>query len=275
MNLSIDQITKFKEMWLSFWTEYWLPLLTALLVLRIWLKVIKWVTKIVNKWLTKWNIDITIAKFATNLVSFALKCLLVITVAWMVGIETTSFVAIIWAAWLAVWLALQWSLSNFAWWVLILLFKPYQVWDVIELDWELWKVDEIDILITRLLTWDNRVVIIPNWQAANSKIINRSQHGPMRVEVPVWIWYGADIDHAKKVLVSVVSSNSLIKDSPTPDVVVAELWDSSVNLLVRGYCDALDYPAAYGQIMEWAKKALDKENIDIPFPHRVVHTVNT
>lgn len=271
MNFSVDQITQVKDLALNFWLEYVPPFISAIVVLRLWMKAIRWATKIISAALTKGHFDITIAKFVSNLISFALKWLLLITVAWMVWVETTSFVAIIWAAWLAVWLALQGSLANFAWWMLILLFKPYQVGDRIEIDWEMGKVDEIDILLTRIITRDNKVVVIPNGEAANWKIINWSKRGPMRVEVPVGIWYDADIDTAKTVLLKVIENNENVKKSPSPDVVVTELADSSVNLAIRGFVKAQDYPTVYSQILEWAKKALDKEKIEIPFPQTVVH----
>ena len=137
----------------------------------------------------------------------------------------------------------------------------------------MWKVEEIDILLTRLITRDNKIVIIPNGEAANWKIINRSKKWPMRTEIPVWIWYDADIDQAKALLLEVVSNNDLVKKSPTPEVVVVELADSSVNFALRWYVNAQDYPAAYSQILESAKKVLDSNNIEIPFPQRVVHMV--
>jgi len=135
----------------------------------------------------------------------------------------------------------------------------------------MWKVEEIDILLTRIITRDDKVVIIPNGEAANGKIINWTQKGPMRVEVPIWIWYDASIDEAREILMAIIQGNALIKNSPTPDVVVSELADSSVNLLVRGHCKAQDYPRVYSEILEASKKALDEKNIEIPFPQTVVH----
>lgn len=274
MNISPEKLIEYKNMAFSFAIDVVPPFVLAIVVLWVWLKVIKWATKIIRAWLTKGHFDITIAKFVSNLINFALKWLLLITVAGMIWIETTSFVAIIWAAWLAVWLALQGSLANFAGGMLILLFKPYQIGDWIEIEWEMWKVEEIDILLTRMMTRDNKVVIIPNGEAANGKIINWTKKWPMRVEVPVWVWYNTDIDHARTILTEVAKNITGVKKSPSPDVVVSELWDSSVNLLVRAYWNAQDYPAIYSQILEEAKKALDKESIDIPFPHRVVHMIN-
>lgn len=271
MNLNIEQLGVFKETALEFALTTVPPFLLALVVFFVWLKIIKRATQLIKSWLTKGHFEITIAKFVSNFLSFALKALLVITVAWMIGIETTSFVAIIWAAWLAVWLALQWSLANFAWWVLILIFKPYQVGDRIELDGELWRVDEIDILLTKMTTRDNKIVIIPNGEAANEKIINRTKKWPMRIEVEVWVSYDADIDKTKSVLLDAIKKSDLVLNTPAPDVVVTWLWDNAVTLTMRWYSMAKNEPSIRFFFLEQAKKDLDAANISIPYPQVVVH----
>lgn len=252
---------------------YWPKILLAWVVLRLWLKVIRRATKIISEALMAGHIDITIAKFIGNLASFILKALLVISVASMVGVETTSFVAIIWAAWLAVGLALQWSLANFAWWVLILMFKPYQVGDWIELEGSTWKVDEIDILLTKIITRENKVVIIPNGNAIDDKIINWSKKWPMRIDESVWIWYNEDIDKARAVLLDAIKNTQWVLPTPMPSVVVTSLWDSSVNLMMRAYWNPQDEAPTRFLLLENAKKALDKAAIEIPFPQRVVTMV--
>lgn len=245
-------------------------LLLAGIVLRWWMKVIWWATKIISDALTAWHIDMTIAKFISNLASFILKALLLISVASMIGVETTSFVAIIWAAGLAIGLALQWSLANFAGWVLILLFKPYQVGDRIELEGSIGKVDEIDILLTKITTRDQKVVIIPNGNAIDDKIINWSKKWPVRIEAAVWIGYSESIDAAREVLLEAIKSTEWVLANPTPSVAVIELGDNSVNLALRAYGSAEDQASIHSLLMENAKKALDAAGIEIPFPQRVV-----
>ena len=234
------------------------------------MKIIRRATSIIREALTAWHIDITIAKFISNLASFILKALLLISVASMIGVETTSFVAIIWAAWLAVWLALQWSLANFAWGVLILLFKPYQVGDWIEIEGSTGKVDEIDILLTKMITRDQKVVIIPNGNAIDDKIVNRSKKWPMRIEAPVGIGYSENIDEARKVLLEAIKNTTWVLTSPSPSVVVTELADNSVNLMMRAYWNPQDEAPTRFMLLENAKKALDTAWIEIPFPQRVV-----
>lgn len=249
---------------------YWPKILLAGVILRWGLKIIRRATKVIREALTAWHIDITIAKFISNLASFILKALLLISVASMIGVETTSFVAIIWAAWLAVWLALQGSLANFAWGVLILLFKPYQVGDWIELEWSVWKVDEIDILLTKIVTRDEKVVIIPNGNAIDDKIINRSKRWSMRIDAWVWIGYNEDIDNARAVLIQAIKKTPWVLPYPEPSVVVSELWDSSVNLTMRAYGNPQDEAPTRFALLENAKKALDEAGIEIPFPQRVI-----
>lgn len=275
--MNIQDFSSYSEMAIAFAVEYVPSILLALILLRVWWKVVKRVSRYINELLQKSHFDKTVSKFIGNLVNYWLKWLLIITVAGMLWVETTSFVAIIWAAWLAVWLALQGSLANFAWGMLILIFRPYKVGDYVEISDEEWKVEEIDILLTKMVTRDNKVIIIPNWQAVDNKIINRSKKWIMRVDVPVGISYWADIDTAKEVLQGVLDESTLISDDPQYDkeVLVTWLGDSSVDLAVRWYSAPETYPRAYFEVTENAKKALDKAGIEIPFPQRDVHMYKT
>lgn len=275
--MNIQDFSSYSEMAIAFAVEYVPSILLALILLRVWWKVVKRVSRYINELLQKSQFDKTVSKFIGNLVNYWLKWLLIITVAGMLWVETTSFVAIIWAAWLAVWLALQGSLANFAWGMLILIFRPYKVGDYVEISDEEWKVEEIDILLTKMVTRDNKVIIIPNWQAVDNKIINRSKKWIMRVDVPVGISYWADIDTAKEILQTVLDESTLISDDPQYDkeVLVTWLGDSSVDLAVRWYSAPETYPRAYYEVTENAKKALDKAGIEIPFPQRDVHMYKT
>lgn len=193
----------------------------------------------------------------------------------MFGVETTSFIAILWAAWLAIWLSLQWSIANFAWWVMNLVFKPYEVGDLIETQDVFGKVQEISIFVTKIITPENKLAIIPNWPIANANIINYSKLWEIRVDVNIWIAYDEDIDATRSILLEVINSaKHTISNHPWNWVFVSELADSSVNLIVRWYTQPATYRDTYFSLTEWAKKALDTAGISIPFPHRVIHITN-
>jgi len=239
------------------------------LVVGLWL--IGLITKVTRKSMEKTKVDKTLIPFITNLLSWGLKALLLISVASMVGIATTSFVAVLGAAGLAVGLALQGSLANFAGGVLILIFKPYNVGDLVEAQGHLGVVKEVQIFNTILLTPDNKKVIIPNGAVSNGSIVNYSAEGLLRVDLVIGIAYESDIPKAKEVLSKVMSDHQLVFEEPQSTVAVSELADSSVNLVVRPWCKASDYWQVYFDITEQAKVNLEDNGITIPFPQRDVH----
>lgn len=247
----------------------------ALLTLIIWLWIIGKLTKLVKKWFETSKLDPTVSGFLASIAAVLMKVLLLVSVAGMFGIETTSFIAMLWAAWLAVGMALQGSLSNFAWGVLTLVFKPYKVGDLIETQGVFGKVEEIQMFVTKISTPDNKTAIVPNGPIANGNIINYTEKGEIRVDVNVGIAYDEDIDNARAVLEKVIKTQpALISEHPGSWVFVNELADSSVNLIVRWFSAPGAYRDAYFGLTEWSKKALDREGISIPFPHRVVHTTS-
>jgi small conductance mechanosensitive channel len=189
----------------------------------------------------------------------------------MVGIATTSFVAVLGAAGLAIGLALQGSLANFAGGVLILIFKPYTVGDLIEAQGHLGVVKEVQIFNTILLTPNNKRVIIPNGALSNGSTVNYSAEGDLRVDLTIGIAYESDIPKAKEVLVKMMQENPKVLDDPAPMAAVAELADSSVNLAVRPWCTTADYWGVYFETTEQAKRVLESNGIRIPFPQRDVH----
>ncbi|WP_100637956.1 mechanosensitive ion channel family protein [Marinobacter salexigens] len=215
--------------------------------------------------------DPTLNKFLCGLVSAILKILLLISVASMVGIATTSFVAIIGAAGLAVGLALQGSLGNFAGGVLILLFKPFKVGDAIEAQGFLGSVREISILYTIIDTFDNRRVVIPNGQLSNASLTNMSVYETRRCDMSFGIGYNDDIDKAKAIIARLISEDERALKDPAPLIVVGSLGDSSVNLTVRAWTKAGDLWPFNWDMQERVKKAFDAEGISIPFPQRDVH----
>lgn len=251
--------------------QYGVPLLKAILILVIGFWVIGWITRIVKKGLAKSKLDITLQKFIGDLVNILFKVVLFITVLDIFGVQTTSLVAILGAAGLAVGLALQGSLSNFAGGVLLLLFKPFKVGDLIETQGHLGHVRAISIFVTKLITPDNKIVYVPNGPLSNGDITNYSEDGKLRVDLVVGIGYGEDIKKAREVIMAAMESHPKVLKEPAPSVNVLELGDSSVNLAVRPYATPADYWDVYFGITEAAKIALDEAGIEIPFPQRVVH----
>ena len=220
----------------------------------------------------KRNVDVTLQKFSINLVGWILKILLFITVISKLGIATTSFAAIIAAAGLAIGLALQGSLGNFAGGVLIMVFKPFKIGDLIEAQGEMGVVKEIEIFTTKLTGLSNKEIIIPNGSLSNGNIVNYTTEGTRRVDLVIGVSYDADIKKTKEILMTVVSSHAKVLQDPTPVVAVLELADSSVNFAVRPWCNSEDYWAVHFDITENVKLALDAAGIEIPYPHRVVVT---
>lgn len=252
--------------------EYGLKIGKALLVLIIGLWIIKLIMKSVKKAFKKSDMDVSLKGFLVSLLTWSLKALLIITALGQLGVKTTSFVAIIGAAGLAVGLALQGSLANFAGGALILLFKPFKVGDLIEAQGAIGVVKEIQIFVTKVLTPQNKEVIIPNGALSNGNITNFSTTGHLRVDLTVGISYSDDIEKAKTTIMNTLLNDPKVLKSPAPTVAVGELADSSVNILVRPYATVEDYWDVYFNSLQNVKVALDDEGIEIPFPQTVMHS---
>ena len=259
--------TKAIELLITYAPKVVLAVIT--LIVGLWL--IRLISKVTRKSMEKTKTDKTLIPFITNLLSWILKVLLFISVASMIGIATTSFIAVLGAAGLAIGLALQGSLANFAGGVLILIFKPYNVGDLVESQGHLGVVKEVQIFNTILLTPSNKRVIIPNGAVSNGSIVNYSAEGILRVDLVIGIAYESDIPKAKEVLYKVMADHELVLEDPALQVAVSELADSSVNLVVRPWCKAGDYWQVYFDITEAAKVGLEASGITIPFPQRDVH----
>jgi small conductance mechanosensitive channel len=244
-------------------------IITALLILIIGLFLIKLIIKSAKKVMLNKHVDSTLQKFSTNFLGWGLKVLLIITVISQLGIATTSFAAIIAAAGLAIGLALQGSLGNFAGGVLIMIFKPIKIGDFIEAQGQSGTVKEIDIFITKLNTTDNKEIIIPNGALSNGTIVNHSTEDTRRVDFIFGVGYDADIKKTKKVLFSVINAHPLVLKEPATAVNVSELGDSSISFFTRGWVKKEDYWTVKFDIMEQTKEALDAAGIEIPYPHRV------
>lgn len=243
----------------------------AFLTLLIGLQIIRWIVKGLDKSMTFADADVSLQRFLLSLARVGLKLLLLISVASMIGIETTSFIAVLGAAGLAIGLALQGSLSNFAGGVLILVFKPFKVGDFLEAQGHKGTVNEIQIFNTVLKTPDNKTIIIPNGALSNGSMINYSTEPTRRVDMVFGIGYGDDIAKAKSILQRLIQEDQRILKTPEPQVVVGALADSSVNFTVRVWSAAGDYWGIYFDMHEKVKLVFDQEGISIPFPQRDVH----
>ena len=261
-----------KEKLLDFNT--YTDVLLALVTLVVGLWIIKWATKLIRKGLKAREFDKTLQSFLADLVNALLKIILFISIVNILGIPTTSFVAILGAAGLAVGFALQGSLSNFAGGVLLLIFRPFKVGDFIEAQGFVGFVRALNIMVTTIESPDSKTVIIPNGPLANGPITNLTTRGYVRVDLVVGIGYGENIKLARKVLMEVMEADDRILKDPAPSVNVLELADSSVNLAVRPYCSVDDYWGVYFSVYEKAKEGLDAAGIEIPFPQRVVTHIN-
>lgn len=254
---------------IEFATDYGPKIIGAILIYIIGSWVIKKLTGVLRKVMMKKDYDEALQKFLLNLVSWALKIFLIIMVISKLGVETTSFAAIIAAAGLAIGLALQGSLANFAGGVLLIIFKPFKIGDLIEAQGVTGVVKEIEIFTTKLTTPDNKLAIIPNGAMGNGNIVNYTAEGKIRVDTMVGIGYDEDIKKAKDVLMEVLTSNPKVLTDPAPSVNVANLGDSSVDLAVRPFCKPEDYWDVFFATVEGSKLALDKAGIEIPYPHAV------
>ena len=244
-------------------------LLSAIAIWIIGSFIIKSLIKVLRKTMNKSNYDESLTKFLLNLGNWALKILLIVVVLGTVGIETTSFAAILAAAGLAVGLALQGSLANFAGGVLIMIFKPIRIGDLIEAQGEIGVVKEIEIFTTKLTGLSNKEIIIPNASLSNGNIVNYSTEGTRRVDLVFGVDYDSDIKQTKEVLMKVLTSHEYVLADPAPAVTVLELADSSINFAVRPWCKTEHYWDVYFDVTENTKEALDAAGIEIPYPHQV------
>jgi small conductance mechanosensitive channel len=211
--------------------------------------------------------------FLTGLVKALLYVSLFIGLATILGVPMSSFLAILGAAGLAIGLALQGSLSNFAGGVLILLFKPFKVGDVISGQSHTGTVSKIDILYTHLNTFDNREVVIPNGSLANSDIVNITANPTRRIDINVGVSYDTDLKKARTVIIEILKNDERVNAEPEPVVWLNNFGDSSLDLVVRAWANKENVWPVYWDTMEKIKEAFDRHEIEIPFPQRVVHQV--
>jgi len=258
------------------WFWSFLPnLITALILLFVGLWVIRLINSLVHSFFERKDYDEALETFLQSFIKMGLKFLLFVLVVTQLGVKSSSLVAMVGAAGLAVGLALQGSLANFAGGVLILLFKPFRVGDYISAQGVDGTVKEINIFTTKVNTFGNQVAIIPNGKLSNENIINFNAESTRRDKIEVGISYGSDIRKAKEILLDICQEDVRILPTPAPEVYVAELADSSVNLSLRFWANNADFWAAHFHVMETLKARFDAAGIEIPFPQRDVHLFGT
>ncbi len=265
--------------WLEEIQANWLPLLVqygkhivfALITLAIGWWLIGRIVSSLGHFMDKRHADPMVTGFLSSLLNALLRVLLLLSVAGMVGIETTSFIALIGAAGLAVGLALQGSLANFAGGVLILFLRPFRAGDYIEAQGTAGTVESIMIFHTILRTADNKVIILPNGSLSNGTITNYSRKPTRRVDINVGIDYTDDIKKARSILLGLAAADQRVLKDPAAVVYLTSLGDNSVNLSLRMWTNSADYWGVFFELQEQMKEAFDREGLSFPFPQRTVH----
>ncbi|WP_299615260.1 mechanosensitive ion channel family protein [Pelagibius sp.] len=257
-------------------TSYGLSVIGAIVILIVGFMVAGWVKAAVTKALSKvQKVDETLRTFFASLAYYAVVVFTVVAVLAQFGIETTSFIAVLGAAGLAIGLALQGTLSNVAAGVMLLLFRPFKIGDYIEGGGLAGTVKSITLFVTELATPDNVQIIAPNSQLWGSAIKNYSFHATRRVDLAIGIAYEDEIDRALAACLDEVNKDSRVHADPAPMAAVTDLGDSSVNLVVRIWCNAADYWGLKFDMTKNLKNRMDVENISIPYPQRMVHTITS
>lgn len=272
LNAEVDNLVKASQAWIPMIMEYGSRVLLAVITLAIGWWLINNLTRKVSKLLAMRNADQALQGFIGSLANIILKVLLIVSVASMIGVETTSFVAAIGAAGLAIGLALQGSLANFAGGVLILLFRPFRIGDLIEAQGISGTVDSIQIFHTVLRTGDNKTIIVPNGNLSNGIITNHNRQATRKVVFDIAIDYQADLQKAREVLLELAKDERVLTD-PAPEAVISTLGDSSITVSLRVWVKTADYWTVMFMFNELSRDRLKAAGIDIPFPQRVIRVV--
>lgn len=263
MNINPDLLSNYANRFINVLVDYSPKLISAFLILFIGLYAIRLTNRIIRKIMIKRNLDPTLTKFLTDILLWALRVLVFVTFISKLGIETSSFVAILGAMGLAVGLSLQGSLSNFAGGMLIILFKPFKVGDTIEAQGVIATVSEIQIFVTKLITGNNQTVFIPNGALSNGNIINYSMQGERKADLTFAVSYDSDIKKTKDILLEVLTKNPKVLINPAPEVFVKNLTSCSVEFAVRPWAKNENYGAVFSETLENCKTALDRAGIAI------------
>lgn len=263
MDVNPNQLSSYATKFIDILIDYSPKLISAFLILFVGLYAIRLINRIIRKIMVKRHLDPTLTKFLADILLWALRILLFVTFISKLGIETSSFVAILGAMGLAVGLSLQGSLSNFAGGMLIIVFKPFKVGDTIEAQGVIATVVEIQIFVTKLVTGNNQTVFVPNGALSNGNIINYSMQGERKADLTFSVSYDSDIKKAKDILLDVLIKNPKILKSPPPEVFVKNLSASSIDFAVRPWAKNENYGAVFSETLENCKIALDEAGIAI------------
>lgn len=266
----METIDSYRQVMVTWVMTYGIKIAGAIIVFMIGLYVVNWITKVITRGMRKRNFDISLQSFLGSMISVGLKVLLLITVAGMLGIQTTSFVAVIGAMGLAVGLALQGSLANFAGGVLILVFKPFKVGDLIESQGQTGVVHEVQIFNTILLTPENKTVILANGAVSNGTIINYSKQGTLRVDITMAVSPDNDYQKVKRTAEEALQANPLVLKDPAPSVNIQKIGDGMVTLAIRPFASVANYWDVYFGLQEQLKVAFEQNGISAPVPARLI-----
>lgn len=266
-----DKVSQLLDMGKELVITYGIKVLAAIAIFIIGKMVANWVRKLVVKVMKKADVDQIIIGFTSSIAYIAMLAFVVVAALGQLGIQTTSFIAILGAAGLAIGLALQGSLANFAAGFLMIIFRPFKVGDVVEAAGVTGKVNAIHIFTTTLTTPDNKTIIIPNAKLGGDNIINYSTQATRRVDLTVGVSYDADLKEVRAILEDIVSKDERILSDPAHQIAVAELADNSVNFVVRVWVESADYWDVFFDATESVKLRLDQAGIGIPYPQRDVH----
>ena len=246
-------------------------LITAVVIFYVCKWIAKAIVNLAKKAMSRADIEDTLENFLANMLYYTLMAAVIIATINQLGVQTTSLLAVVGAAGLAIGLALQGSLSNFASGVMIVLFRPYKVGDVIEAGGVTGSVIEVQIFTTIMKTPDNKKIIVPNSQVMACEITNYSANPTRRVDLVAGCGYDDDLDKVRGVLEGIIAADDRILSDPAPTIAISELADSSVNFVVRPWVNSADYWGVYFDLTEQIKKRFDAEGISIPYPQRDVH----
>lgn len=267
----MDSSTEYLSIVQNWLLTYGPNILIAIVILIFGRWLAKWATGLIRKALAKSRMDETLIRFLEKLLYYALLVAVFIAAADQIGIKTTSFLAILGAAGLAVGLALKDSLSNFASGVMLILFQPFKVGDAVTAAGVSGSVERIDIFNSVINTWDNQKVIVPNSMITSNIITNINANPTRRIDLVIGISYDDNVNKAQDILKQLIQSDSRILTEPTPKVALLEFGDSSINIAVRPWVKTSEYGDVRFDLMEKIKQSFDEHNITIPYPQRDVH----
>jgi small conductance mechanosensitive channel len=273
-NVAWIDLTSYIDIAVQWFIGYLPKIIGALLVLWIGFKIINILEKGITKLMDKQKLNPMLKSFVTSLSNMLLKIMVIIAAAWILWVQTSSFVAMLAAAWFAVGMALSGTLQNFAWWVMILMLKPFRIGHYVEIWGFAWIVKEISIFNTTLLTPDKKRIIIPNSDISNWSMTNFSAEPKRRIDMVIWVSYDDNIELVKKTLLEIAENHENVLQDHKITIWLNEFGDNSVNFNYRVFVNSEDYWATKYNILETIKTTFDKKKISFPFPQRDVHLYN-